>query len=429
MIIKEIQKRPFIRPLFIWITGILLQAYFDCHIVSLFLILFPLLIILFSYMAVISGTEKSHCNYELRWQWGAVFLLLLLSFSIQRTAYWQERDERPVFSLVSELAERGQERLLKPFDTLHLSEEEKSVLATITLGHRKGMDQEVKRSFSVTGVAHLLAVSGFHVAIVCGFLSLFLSFLPKSAFYKWLKYLLTISLLWCFVVITGFAASAIRAGLMLTLYLTGRTLRRRTDGYNTLAASAFCMLAFDPFYLFDIGFQLSYLAVLSILYLQPRLQGLIEVRNPLIAAPWSWITVTLAAQAGTTLLCLYYFRQFSLVFLCTNLPLTFLATFLIPAGLIWLLLPVNFPGYEYLQLFVEKTTHALLQIVEAFSRVPGATFSFQIDLLLTILGYGIALFFLLFLQTRRPRFLFVSLLLLLFLLFDLLIERFLLCRT
>lgn len=424
MIIKEIQKRPFIRPLFVWITGVLLQAYLDCRMVSLLLILFSLLFILFSYLAVISGTEKVHCNYELRWQWGTVFLLLLLSLSIQRTAYWQDRDERPAFSSVSELAKRGQEHLLKPFETLHLSDEEKSILATITLGYREGMDREVKRSFSVTGVAHLLAVSGFHVAIVCGFLSLFLSFLPKNAFYKWLRYLLTISLLWCFVVITGFAASAIRAGLMLTLYLTGRTLRRRTDGYNTLAASAFCMLVFDPFYFFDIGFQLSYLAVLSILYLQPRLQGLIEVRNPLVAAPWSWITVTLAAQAGTTLLCLYYFRQFSLVFLCTNLPLTFLATFLIPAGLIWILLPVSFPGYELLQQLVEKMTHLLLHIVEAFSRVPGATFSFRLDLLLTVLGYGVIFFFLLYLQTRRSRFLFVSLMLLLFLLLDLLIERF-----
>lgn len=424
MIIKEIQKRPFLRPLFIWITGILLQAYLDCCFLSLLLLFFPLLILLFSSVTAASDAGKTFCSYGSRWLWGAVFLLLLLSFSIQRTAYWQDRDQRPAFSSVSELAGRGQERLLKPFDYLHLSDEEKSVLATITLGYREGMDRSVKRNFSVTGVAHLLAVSGFHVAIVCGFLSLLLSFFPQNTFYKWLKYVLMIGLLWSFVVITEFAASAIRAGLMLTFYLTGRTLRRRTDGYNTLAASAFCMLVFDPFYLFDIGFQLSYLAVFSILYLQPRLQSLIEVRNPLVAIPWGWVTVTLAAQAGTTLLCLYYFRQFSLVFLCTNLLLTLLATILIPAGLIWIMLPVGSPGYELLQQLVEKMTHVLLQIVDVFSRVPGATLSFQLDLFMTILGYGVILFFMLFLQTRRPRFLFTSLLFLLFLLFDLLIERF-----
>lgn len=422
MIIKEIQKRPFFRPLFVWITGILLQAYFDCRLVALLFLLFPSMLLLFSYLT--PGIQKMHCEYGMRWLWGALFLLLLLSFSIQRTAWWQDKGERPVCPYMAELCGRGQEYLLSPFENLHLSDEEKSVLATITLGYRKGMDREVRKSFSTTGVAHLLAVSGFHVAIVCGFLSMLFSFFPKLVFWKWMKYLLTMCLLWSFVIITGFAASAIRAGLMLSLYLTGRMLRRRTDGYNTLAASAFCMLVFDPFYLFDIGFQLSYLAVLSILYLQPRLQRLIKVRNPIIAAPWGWITVTLAAQMGTTLLCLYYFGQFSLVFLCTNLPLTLLSAFLIPAGLIWILLPAGFPGYDMLQLSVEKMTHVLLQVVEAFSRVPGATCSFRIGLLQVLLGYGVIFFLLFFLQTKRPRFLLVSLCLIQFIMFDLLIERF-----
>ena len=148
------------------------------------------------------------------------------------------------------------------------------------------------------------------------------------------------------------------------------------------------------------------------------------VRNPIVAMPWGWITVTLAAQAGTTLLCLYYFGQFSLVFLCTNLPLTFLATFLIPAGLIWILLPAGIPGYGLLQLFVEKMTHTLFWIVDSFSRVTQVAFYTRIGLLVTVLGYGSILCFLLYLKTRRPGMLLVGLLLLLFIFFDLLIERF-----
>ena len=101
---------------------------------------------------------------------------------------------------------------------------------------------------------------------------------------------------------------------MLTMYLTGGVLDRRAERYNILAASAFCMLVYEPLYLFDIGFQLSYLAVLSILYFQPRLQALIKVHNPFLRTPWGWVTVTLSAQAGTTFLCLYYFGQFSTVF-------------------------------------------------------------------------------------------------------------------
>lgn len=422
MLIKEIQKRPFVRPLLIWITGILLQVSFDCGYISLLLVFIPCLIIICSYPA--SLMNKEICNYEYRWIWGAVFLSLLLSMSIQQTAYWQSRGRQPGSSMFSELAEKGQERLLKPFERLHLSEEEKSVLSTLTLGYRKVMKRDVRERFSATGVAHLLAVSGFHVAIVCGFLSLLFSFLPKNSVYKWIRYLFTLCLLWSFVIITGLAASAVRAGLMLTLYLTGRVLRQTTDGYNTLAASAFCMLVFNPLYLFDVGFQLSYLAVLSILYLQPRLQNLIIVRNPIIAIPWGWITVTLAAQAGTTLLCLYYFRRISLVFLFTNLPLTCIATLLIPAGIIWILLPASVPGYAVLQLCVEKLTHAILWIVDSFSRVTEATFYARTNLWLTVLGYGVFLSFLLFAKTRHPRILLVGLLLLLFIMFDLLIERF-----
>lgn len=422
MIIKEIQKRPFVRPLFIWITGILLQSIFNCSIISFLLIVIPTVFIAFAWLA--PGIDVAGCNYELRWIWGVVFLSLLLSFSIQRTAYWQGGRGESDTSFLMEFAGGKQEYLLKPFDRLNLSKEEKSVLATITLGYRKDMSRDVRKRFSLTGVAHLLAVSGFHVAVVCGFLSLLFSFLPKSPFYRWLKYLLTLCLLWCFVVITGLAPSAVRAGLMLTLYLSGRVLRRTTDGYNTLAAAAFCMLAFNPLYLFDVGFQLSYLAVLSILFLQPRLQDLIMVRNPIVAIPWGWITVTLAAQAGTTLLCLYYFGQFSLVFLCTNLPLTFLATFLIPAGLIWILLPAGIPGCGLLQLFVEKMTHTLFWIVDSFSRVTQVAFYTRIGLLVTVLGYGSILCFLLYLKTRRPGMLLAGLLLLLFIFFDLLIERF-----
>lgn len=102
---------------------------------------------------------------------------------------------------------------------------------------------------------------------------------------------------------------------MLSLYLTGRALRRVTDGYNTLAAAAFCMLAYNPYYLFDVGFQLSYLAVFFILFLVPRFKEWIVVRNPLLAMPWEWITVSIAAQIGTALLCFYYFGQFSDSFL------------------------------------------------------------------------------------------------------------------
>ncbi len=411
--IKELQIRPFARPLLVWIAGAILQTVFSCCTYSWVLLLLPVIILTTAGLAL-RGQE--HFCYETRWLWGAVFLSLLLFLSIQKTAYsqFEASSEHPT-SLLSRWAREEQQRLLEPIEKLNLTDEEKSVLATITVGYRQAMSREVRNRFSVTGVAHILAVSGFHVAIVCGFLS-------RNGCCRWIRYISLLVLLWGFVAITGLAASSVRAALMLTMYLTGGVLDRRAERYNILAASAFCMLVYEPLYLFDIGFQLSYLAVLSILYFQPRLQALIKVHNPFLRTPWGWVTVTLSAQAGTTFLCLYYFGQFSTVFLLTNLPLTFLATLLIPASLVYMFLPEWIPGYGWLQVGVEWLAHDLLWVVDAFSQVPGAVFSFRFDFPAMLVAYGMLLSILLYGHTGRSRYLLVILFLLLIILLVRVIE-------
>lgn len=421
---NEIRKRPFTRPLFLWITGILLQTFFLDGGWSMILLLFPLLLVVGSFLF---AGKHAVFVYDTRWVWGAVFASLLLFLSMQLTRHVEKRMVQPSEpSVFQQTAARWQEALVKPLEQLRLPTAEKSVLTTLTLGYRKVMDREVRNKFSVAGVAHILSVSGFHVAIVCGFVSLCLSFLLRFRAGKWARYILTMGLLWVFVAITGLDVAAVRAGLMLSLYLTGRILRKTTDGYNTLAAAAFCMLAYNPFYLFDIGFQLSYLAVYFILYLQPRLNGWIEVRNPLLARPWEWITVTVAAQTGTFLLCIYYFGMFPSVFLFTNLPLTLLATLLIPAGLIWMLLPEWMPGYGWLQSFVEGLTRGLWWVVDTFSAIPGASLTFHFGFVRLFLSYSLLFCLLVYLRNRRPRWLLVSLFLLLIMLFEQLIGRYML---
>lgn len=173
--IKELQIRPFARPLLVWIAGIMLQTVFSCCTYFWVLLLLPV-IILTTAGLVLRGQE--HFCYETRWLWGVVFLSLLLFLSIQKTAYsqFEALSEHPA-SLLSRWAREEQQRLLEPIAKLNLTDEEKSVLATITVGYRQAMSREVRNRFSATGVAHILAVSGFHVAIVCGFLSFLFSFL------------------------------------------------------------------------------------------------------------------------------------------------------------------------------------------------------------------------------------------------------------
>ncbi len=423
MLIKELQKRPFARPLFIYMIGVLLQMTFSCSWLALLFMAVPFLILLWIGVRRKSSRQQNY-DYELRWMWGVTFLSLLLSFAVLRTTYEQEREEVSGISIFQTFAERQQQKLLESFERLNLSDEEKSVLAALTIGYREEMSREVRKQFSVTGVAHILSVSGFHVAVVCGFLSVLFSFLPKKPFYHWLKYIGMLLLLWGFVIVAGLEPAAVRSAIMLSLFLTGRVLRRNTDSYNTLAAAAFCMLVYNPLYLFDIGFQLSYLAVWSILYLQPRLRQLILVRNPLLAKPWEWMTVTLAAQMGTTLLSLYYFRHFSLVFLSTNVPLTFLSTLLIPIGLVWLWLPVDVPGYAWVQVCVERLTHTLFGIVDAFSQMEQVSLYARIDFLFLLLGYVSLIAIIIYLRTRRFRWLMLGLLFMLLSSLELLIRRF-----
>lgn len=421
--IEEIQKRPFLRPLILWITGILLYLSFPAFLLGVVLCLLACLILLPLWL--LKRGREEYPGYDTRWVWGAIYSVMTVSLSVL-VCYCSDRIT-PLSShsaYVYSIAAETQHSLVESFDRLRLSEEEKSVLATLTLGYKQAMSRDMRMRFSMTGVSHILAVSGFHVAVVCGFLSLLCSVLPKWGGGRWIRYLLLIALLWSFAFITGLAPSATRAAIMLSIFLTGQVLRRTGDGYNTLAASAFSMLVYNPFNLFDIGFQLSYLAVLFILLLAPRLKGLIEIRNPLLGMPWSWITVSIAAQSGTALLCGYYFGQFPLVFLFTNIPVTILASCLIPAALMWLALPVWVPGYEMIQGGLEVMVHGMVRVVEVFSEIPGAVIPFRLGMLEMSGGYVVIVLLLSYLKLRRPKILLAALSLLLLLSLNLLIQRF-----
>lgn len=410
--IQELQMRPFARPLLFWITGTLLQVFIPDSRFLVLLLLLP--VILIGISCFVSSKKYAVNLYENRWVWGVVFMMLVISLAVLKTEHSRsELFERNPFPKLLQLAEEKQKQLLASFDNLRLTEQEKSVLSTITIGYRKDMNKGMRQRFVVGGVAHILSVSGFHVAVVCSFLSLAFAAFPGNKVFKWLRYLLMVTLLWMFVYITGLAASSVRAATMLTLYLTGKRLRRTIDSYNILAASAFCMLVYEPLYIFDIGFQLSYLAVLSILYFQPKLNGLLEIRNPLLKKPYAWITVTIAAQAGTAFLCLYYFGQFSLVFLFTNIPLTIIATLLIPMALLWMMIPGSCPGYPLLQSMVEMLTRSMLWVVDKFSSVPYAVATFHFGFVSMMLAYGVLVFIIMYAKYRRPAFLIVSLSLLL----------------
>ena len=408
--IYEIQKRPFVRPLFCWITGIVLQVCFPLQQLAFILLLPVVVIVIFS----LFGNRKHISSYHTRWVWGALLFCLFIFLAIQATALAEQRigiTSDP--GLLRESARRMQEFMVGKLDALPLENNEKSILATITVNYRKAMSWELRNQFAATGVAHLLSVSGFHVGIVVALLTTLFSVLPNGVVFRWIRFVLLLILVWGFAYIAGLSAPSVRAALMFSIYLFGRQLQRRIDRYNTLAAAVFCMLVYNPFSLFDVGFQLSFIAVFFILYLQPRFYRLIEVRNPLIAVPWGVLTVTVAAQVGTVFLCCYYFGEVSTVFLFTNLVLSLLATVLIPLVLCYMLLPAGLPGNEWLETLITFLTKGFMWIVNRFSQLPGATVSLRFDFMTMIGLYVVLSLVLYYFYSKRIRILLIGLFLLL----------------
>lgn len=404
---QEIEKRPFGRPLFFWIAGICLQTCFPLQTVSFII---PALVAVILSL-VRPKRDNNRWLYHARWVWGALFAGIVVFLAIQMTYLTEWRMQHPsepgVFLRKAQEVQAG---MVERLNDLNLPDANKSVLATLTVNDRRAMTAVLHRQFSVTGVSHLLAVSGFHVGIVCSFVNLLLSFIPKrSVFFRWLKYLVAMLCVWAFTFVSGLTTASVRAAVMLTIYMTGWALGRHSDRYNTLAGAAFCMLVYNPFYLFDVGFQLSYIAVFFILYLQPCFRQLIKIRNPLIAAPWNVLTLTMAAQIGTSFLCFYYFGQSSLVFLFTNLFLSLLATVLIPVTLLWMLIPAWIPGIEWLRIGVETMSRWMMGVVERFAALPGATLSLRFDFITLLLSYLCLAFGLLYVRRRRYRMLFAGL--------------------
>ena len=385
-ITEMIARRPLARPLFLWILGILGYVYVPDPWLPLGLFVCWFLLLL---VAVVNGVCKRHTlGYTSRWLSGVPILLLMLTLSVE-SCYLRERYPQSAFPAWQAEAAEVQARLVRRLDSLSLSDAEKAVLATLTVGYRQAMRREVRQSFAAAGVAHVLAVSGFHVAIVCGFLSCLTAFLRRWGWGRWVRYLLLMGGLWGFAFLTGLSPSAVRASLMWTFYLTGKHFVQQVDSLNTLAAAAFCMLVYRPAFLFDVGFQLSFLAVGFILAWLPLFRRILLVRNPLVAYPWNSLLVALAAQIGTVGLTLYYFRQVSLLFWLTCLPISVIATCLLPLTWVWLCLPVESGVAAIVQACMEGLAHALMDWVERCAAIPFATVQWSCSGIEVVLIYAL----------------------------------------
>ncbi|WP_347839925.1 ComEC/Rec2 family competence protein [uncultured Draconibacterium sp.] len=236
------------------------------------------------------------------------------------------------------LAEKVRNKLLKIYHSQNIGKQETEILSALTLGYKRDLDRETKHIFSSAGAMHVLAVSGLHVGILFFVFSYLFGFLQKRRLGKYVYVVASISFLWAYAFITGLSPSVMRACTMFSLIILASNINRRANIYNSLAASAFLLLLINPNNLFEVGFQLSYSAVFGIVYLQPKIAGLWQVKNKILLFFWNLATVSIAAQIATFPLSAYYFNQFPTYFLISNLIVIPAATVLIPLGLSLLIL-------------------------------------------------------------------------------------------
>lgn len=283
---------------------------------------------------------------------------------------------------------RTRDRVLSILKKYIPGEKESGVAEALLIGYRNDLDQELVRAYSNTGVVHIIAISGLHLGMIYGLILLLLKPFRKTKWIRWVKPLIVLIVLWGFSLLTGAAASILRSAVMFSFIVIGESLGRRTHTLNTLAASAFCLLVYDPYFLWDAGFQLSYAAVTSILLFQQPIYRKIYCRNKLLDLTWQLNSVNLSAQVLTLPIILYYFHQFPNLFLFTNFIAVPLSGWILYAEL---LLLVCHP-IQWLNVICGKAISFLIAqmngLIERTNRLPFAVCDgIRMNILPTILLY------------------------------------------
>ena len=297
---------------------------------------------------------------------------------------------------------RLRHRMLDKYREWGLEADALAVVSAVSLGIKRELDQELKQKYSTSGASHVLAVSGLHVGIMCAFLYFLL---PAVLFPKrGVREFLVMAIMWGYAIIIGLPLSITRSLIMFTFLALCRVLHRDSSSINTLALAALVMLICNPGAVFDMGFQLSFLAVLFILILEPEIASLV---NPVTVAGCyirDLIAVSIAAQIGTAPIIMYSFSNFSTYFLLTNLmivPLMFLTVCLsMSLWAVGWIAPLRWGVVKLLTQLVSVENRCLDGIVS----LPHSRLDISIDKPLTVWAiYAVVLLLYLWLKERRTR--------------------------
>jgi competence protein ComEC len=230
------------------------------------------------------------------------------------------------------------EQLIQNLSEAKFSKDELAIIQALLLGQRQDISKEIYDEYAAAGAIHILAVSGLHVGIILLILNwLFtpLNYLKNGLV---LKTFILILLMWSFAMLAGLSPSVVRAVTMFSFIAIGMQMRRKTSVLNSLFISLFILLLANPYFIFQVGFQLSYLAVFAIVTIQPKLFKLWQPKFKIAKYFWSLFTVSIAAQIGVLPLSLFYFHQFPGLFFLSNLVVLPVLGLILGLGILVILL-------------------------------------------------------------------------------------------
>ncbi|HMI05548.1 MAG TPA: ComEC/Rec2 family competence protein [Pedobacter sp.] len=277
--------------------------------------------------------------------------------------------------------------------------------STLILGYKSELSRETMNIYAKTGTIHVLSVSGMHVGIVFAVLNWLLQFLDRKRWSMAVKMAFILSFIWFYALLTGFSPSVLRSALMISVFIVSKSFVKKTNSYNIIAFTAFILLVRNPFQIWDIGFQLSFLAVLGLIWLQPKIENWLHIKNKWLNKLWTAVAISLAAQLITYPLSVYYFHQFPVYFLISNLFILLPAALLMYLGIFLLIFRIEAPGRAF-EWLINFTNSGLSKI----SDLPHATISgiwiSKAELMMLCITLGL---FILALSHYSKRLLFASL--------------------
>ncbi|TDE03717.1 ComEC/Rec2 family competence protein [Flavobacterium sandaracinum] len=294
-------------------------------------------------------------------------------------------------------------RIIRNLEKNNFNKTELNVAIALIMGQQQDISPDIIRDYQFAGAVHILSVSGLHIGFILLFVTFILKPIPNSKRGSFIKLIIILLSLSMFGIIAGLAPSVVRSVTMFSFVAIGNHLRRKVNIYHTLLVSVLLILLVEPSFLFDVGFQLSYIALFFIIWLQPLLSSIWKPKYKVSKYIWDILTVSFAAQIGTLPLSIYYFHQFPGLFFITNLIIIPLLSIIMILGVLVMLLAAFNMIPAFLSQLLEWSIYYLNKIINAIASLEQFIIQ-DIPLHIYLLISGYLLLFTVILWFKKPSF-------------------------